>query len=514
MTDLPESWAHRTLGEVATRVTKGTTPTTNGFEFVDQGINFIKIENLSNGRIDARSLRQFISEQAHQAQARSILEENDILFSIAGTIGATAIVEARHLPANTNQALAILSGFAPVLLPKLLKMQLESLVARETIARARGGAMNNISLGDLREAVVTIPPLPEQHRIVAKIEALFSELDKAVESLTLARAQLKTYRTALLKHAFEGKLTADWRAANADKLETPEALLSRIHREREARYARASDAWQTALAEWRAGGEMGRKPSRPARPSDIRANPVPVANVLAGWVRVPMGLMVDEPAYGTSKKCAYDIAGTGVLRIPNIARGRIDARDLKFAAFDDDERQTYQLQVGDLLTIRSNGSPSLVGKTALIDEAHKDFLYAGYLIRLRPNPRVINPHYLLKVLESHDLRSQIEAAAKSTSGVNNVNSGELQELTIPVCTLEEQTLIVQVLEERLSVLEAEETEIDTALAKANALRQSILKQAFSGLLVAQDPADEPASALLARLRGTAPVPKTRRKKTA
>jgi type I restriction enzyme S subunit len=79
--------------------------------------------------------------------------------------------------------------------------------------------------------------------------------------------------------------------------------------------------------------------------------------------------------------------------------------------------------------------------------------------------------------------------------------------------LEEQTLIVQVLEERLSVLEAEESEIDTALARANALRQSILKQAFSGLLVVQDPADEPASALLARLRGTAHVPKTRRKKT-
>jgi type I restriction enzyme S subunit len=85
---------------------------------------------------------------------------------------------------------------------------------------------------------------------------------------------------------------------------------------------------------------------------------------------------------------------------------------------------------------------------------------------------------------------------------------------IPVCTLEEQILIIQVLEERLSVLEAEETEIDTAIAKANALRQSILKRAFSGQLVAQDPADEPASALLARLRGTAPVLKTRRKKTA
>lgn len=70
-----------------------------------------------------------------------------------------------------------------------------------------------------------LAPTREQHRIVAKIEELFSELDKAVESLTLARAQLKTYRQALLKAAFEGKLTADWRTANPDKLEPPETLL-------------------------------------------------------------------------------------------------------------------------------------------------------------------------------------------------------------------------------------------------------------------------------------------------
>ena len=102
-----------------------------------------------------------------------------------------------------------------------------------------------------------IAPLREQHRIVAKIEELFSELDKAVESLTLARAQLKTYRQALLKAAFEGSLTADWRAANPDKLEPPETLLARIRAEREARYKQALDDWQTALAEWRAGGESG-----------------------------------------------------------------------------------------------------------------------------------------------------------------------------------------------------------------------------------------------------------------
>jgi type I restriction enzyme S subunit len=79
--------------------------------------------------------------------------------------------------------------------------------------------------------------------------------------------------------------------------------------------------------------------------------------------------------------------------------------------------------------------------------------------------------------------------------------------------LDEQAEIVSLLDERLSVIDAALADVEVHTAKANALRQSILKQAFSGQLVAQDPADEPASALLARLRGTAPVPKTRRKKT-
>ena len=81
-------------------------------------------------------------------------------------------------------------------------------------------------------------------RIVAKIEELFSELDRGVESLKTARAQLHVYRQAVLKHAFEGKLTAQWREENKNRLEEPERLLARIKRERAARYARQLKEWQ------------------------------------------------------------------------------------------------------------------------------------------------------------------------------------------------------------------------------------------------------------------------------
>ena len=97
---------------------------------------------------------------------------------------------------------------------------------------------------NLNQLEIVIPPLPEQHRIVAKIEALFSELDKGIESFKTAREQLKIYRQALLKHAFSGKLTEQWRAENQDKLETAEALLQRIQTEREQRYQQQLKDWE------------------------------------------------------------------------------------------------------------------------------------------------------------------------------------------------------------------------------------------------------------------------------
>lgn len=119
------------------------------------------------------------------------------------------------------------------------------------------------------EHTLPLPPLPEQHRIVARIEELFSELDASVESLTRARALLGLYRQSLLKAAFQGKLTADWRAANPDKLEPPETLLSRIRKEREARYAKALEDWEAEAKARGQNGDVTRRPNRPRRPDPV-----------------------------------------------------------------------------------------------------------------------------------------------------------------------------------------------------------------------------------------------------
>lgn len=223
---------------------------------------------------------------------------------------------------------------------------------------------------------------------------------------------------------------------------------------------------------------------------------------------IKLGSVIEKPRYGSSKKCSLEVKGKAVLRIPNIGDGIIDTTELKYAEFEEKELETLKLKEGDILTIRSNGSVDLVGKCALITKKDLDFLFAGYLIRLRPDLEKMVPKYLLHCLGSHKLRVQIESKAKSTSGVNNINSGEIESLEIPLFSKQEQHQIVQEIESRLSVCDKVEKDIADSLEKAQALRQSILKKAFEGKLLTEEEiaackADkdyEPASVLLEKIK--------------
>lgn len=344
---------------------------------------------------------------------------------------------------------------------------------------------------------VALPPLNEQHRIVERIEALFDEIDRGVESLRDAKSAIALYRRSLLKSAFEGRLTANWRAERTDKLESPDVLLARIRRRRQDCYQATLHDWERALGKWRKQGGNGKRPTKPKRPREIPAEPTD--SDTQGWTTAPLGVVIVDPIYGTPKKCGYGTGATGVLRIPNVGSGRVDPSDLKTADFDETELGRFSLQEGDVLTVRSNGSLSIVGKPAMVQQQHTDYLFAGYLIRLRPIAKSLVPKYLVYMLMEPKVRAQIETKAKSTSGVNNISAKELQELNAPICCLEEQAEIVRILDASLEAVELVDTEIQVNLARAEALRQSILTKALSGHLVPQDPADEPAATLLQRI---------------
>jgi len=298
---------------------------------------------------------------------------------------------------------------------------------------------------------VPLPPLNEQHRIVLKLEKLLGRVNAAQVRLATIPRILKQFRQSLLSGACSGRLTADWREENQNA--KPVSLV-----------IESTDPTNSALP--------------------------------SSWVAVRVGDVINNLKYGTSQKCSFEKEGVPVLRIPNIGDGVIDTRDIKFAKLPQREFQQLALSAGDILLIRSNGSVSLIGKSALVRESENGFAYAGYLIRLRPNRSYVVPEFLNLALLSHDVRLQIEIPARSTSGVNNVNSTEVKTLKVGLPPLEEQQEIVRRVDALFKTADALEARYRTAKAHVDKLTQSILAKAFRGELVPQDPNDEPATLML------------------
>lgn len=469
---IPQGWSVKKLPEIA-RIEMGQSPSSATYNNDRIGLPFFQ------GKTEFGEIYPTINKFC--SKPVKIAEEGSVLLSVRAPVGPTNLARTRSCIGRGLAALHPLHGMSSKFLLLLLRS-----VEPELSTKGTGSTFKAVTKSFIEGMEFVIPDLPTQEAIVVKIEEIFSELDSGIASLKAAKQQLSIYRQSLLKHAFEGELTEQWRKDNADKLETCEQLLARIQYEREARYQQQLEEWQQAVNEWEMQGKEGRRPRKPKNLSELKNiddNDLKELPTLpACWSYIHLGKLIDDPVYGTSAKCSYEAEGVGVLRIPNIVNGIVNDSDLKFAEFGLDEAEQLMLQEGDLLTIRSNGSVSLVGSCAIVKEQDTKHVFAGYLIRLRANQKVVRPDLLLFAMSSHLLRKQIEQAAKSTSGVNNINSGELQNLILPIMSIGEQQEVVSKLEEKLSIIEQNEKEIESALAKAKLLRQSILKKALSGCL--------------------------------
>ncbi|MBL1319716.1 MAG: restriction endonuclease subunit S [Methylophaga sp.] len=203
-------WDVVKLGDISELITKGTTPTSVGFKFLEEGVNFIKIESIS---LDGQFLSQKfakISSDCNEALKRSQLKEGDILFSIAGALGRTALVTTDILPANTNQALAIIRLKKEIKISKeYLLLALMTGVTLEQVEKHRGGvAQQNLSLGQMKEFNIPLPPINEQKRIVAILDQAFAEIEKAranaEQNLKNARELFESYLQQVFSQRGEG----------------------------------------------------------------------------------------------------------------------------------------------------------------------------------------------------------------------------------------------------------------------------------------------------------------------
>jgi len=238
------------------------------------------------------------------------------------------------------------------------------------------------------------------------------------------------------------------------------------------------------------------------------------------WLYVKMKNVVEGIKYGTSKKCDYDDTKFPVLRIPNLDKGYIDLNDIKYAQLSPKEYEQLRLRKGDILMVRSNGSVALVGKPALVTEKENDYAYAGYLIRVRFNTKMILPSYINFALSTYEVRVQIEMPARSTSGVHNINSGEVGNLKIPLPPYEEQNEIVRRVQAFFKLDDMIEKRVATSTETAEKLTQAILAKAFHGELVPTEaelarrkgPSYESASALIAKIEAQRKEHKPQRKR--
>lgn len=480
MTDLPRGWAIGPLSDFITPRGEKVSPS-----------SFPELPFIGMDHVEAHTTRILGSVPASELKSNAArFFENDVLY---GRLRPYLNKVAQPKFDGLASAEFIIFGGNELIHPAFLRHRLN---ARDFVTFAtslNAGDRPRVNFEQIGDFEILVPPLNEQRRIVEKIEAMFDEIDKGVESLQTARTTLGLYRQSLLKSAFEGRLTADWRAQNADKLEAPETLLARIQKERDTRYKSALDAWQDALATWRADGEKGKKPAKPKRPSDLD----PKSGITLGHV-------VLDVAQGWSPKCENHASCSddvwGVIKTTAIQPAKFLPQENKELPKNLQSREWLELSQGDVLITRA-GPRTRVGVACMVKRTRPRLMLCDKAYRLNYLATLVLPEFLEAYLNAPDTQRRIEVIK---SGINdsglNLRQEQFLALEFWLPSMAEQAEIARILDARLEAADALDAEIDAALTRADALRQSILKKAFSGQLVLQNPEDEPASALLERIK--------------
>ena len=480
MSALPTSWSEVEFGEVwresRARVRPAAIGPTKfiGLEHVEGGTNRITGHRSSEGV--KSTVARFSSGDVLYGRLRPYL--NKVVRPHESGVASTEFLVFKESSALAN-----------ALLMHLLSSN--DLVAYASVNSA-GVNLPRVSAQRLGKYRFGLAPLSEQHRIVAKIESLFARLDEGVATLKRAEENLERYRASVLRAAVEGRLTEQWRRENPAE-ETGSELLARILAERRRRW----EAEQ--LAKFAA---KGRKPPRNWK-AKYKEPVAPDADTLPelpeGWCWATVDQVSDGVHYGSSTKTSPDHEGVPVLRMGNIQNGMLNLDNLKYLPPDHSEFPRLLLVAGDLLFNRTN-SAELVGKTAVYRGSPDPCSFASYLIRVR----MLRPHLsqiVANALNGPHGRAWVASVVSQQVGQANVNGTKLRGFPFPLPPETEQVEIVRRSADAADSITHSTAAINARLLhRAAALRQSILKRAFEGRLVPQDPGDEPASILLERIR--------------
>lgn len=402
---LPDGWLVKPMTEVVTWSSGGTPKATEKSYYENGTIPWLVIGDLNDGLVTKAQTK--ITDAGLTNSNTKMIPPNTLLVAMYGSIGKLGVT---GMPCCTNQAIAYAKELHGVT-TKYMFYYL-SLMKPTLISLGKGGTQKNISLTVLKSLNVTVPPFDEQSRIVARIEELFSELDKAVDTLKTTKEQLAVYRQAVLKDAFDNA------QAMCERFTPIEELL-------------VTD---------RKGMSTG-----------------------------PFGTML--------KKHEHKTTGVPMLGIENIDSGKfIDGNKIFVTPEKAAELKSFALKSGDIIISRSG----TVGELCVVPPRMEGALLSTNLMRVSLDCQKVLPEYFIYLFQSKGIvLDQVKELCKGSTRIF-LNQTILKQIQFPIPNVHEQLQIINTIESRLTFCDNIEKTVDTALAQADAMRQSILKQSFEG----------------------------------
>lgn len=513
---LPHGWALSTLDQICEDITDGDHQPP---PIADSGIPFLVIGDIKNGQLDFSRCRHVPEHYYNHLPAKRKPDSNDLLYTVAGSFG-TPVRIANDRPFCVQRHIAILKSPVTGTKDYLYHALGSQSVINQATATATGTAQKTVGLKSLRNFLISLPPLNEQRRIVAKIDALQARSNAAKQALDAIPPLLEAFRQSVLAAAFRGDLTATWREQNPD-VEPASVLLQRIRAERKARFiaAAAEDAEAKARAKALAAG----KPWSDADAADVRdkarakaeakyVEPEPVDDselpeLPEGWCWARL----EELSFIESGQTPKDID------IHHVAEG--DVNWYRVSDMNIPQNST----VMNIANITLPGSAAVALGLNLRPPGTLIFPKRGGAIATNKK-RILGSAAafdlnIMGIIPVADIGSWLVAwfngidlgkLADGTS-VPQINHGDIKPLPVPLAPAKEQQPIIEAVQAALAIAQSLAAANEEQLGRLAALDQSILAKAFRGELVPQDPTDEPASALLDRIRAerSAPPPPRR-----
>lgn len=471
---LPEGWVWARLGAVSSFIGRGRGP-----KYVEtDGIPVVNQKCIRWGYVDITKIRLTSRESFDNISADLHLRFGDILWNSTGTgtIGRVAVYDGSLDDATVDSHVTIVRSENAD--PYFLCYYLQTIRVQQLVLGANVGSTNQLELPRrfVQELWCPIPPLAEQRRIVARIDELFTEIADGETALARARADLDTWRRALLKAAVTGELTREWREENRPG-ETGEDVLERVVRER---------------------GVYAFTGSRSHRARTTQLIPVGEFDLPGGWVwsrldslgEIVGGVTVDKNRLPTNSiEVPY-------LRVANVQRGHLALDNVKVISVEKSRAENLQLRTGDIL-LNEGGDRDKVGRGWIWEGQIENCIHQNHVFRLRLYEKNMNPYFISHYANEMGRRFFLENG-RQTTNLASISLSTVSRLPVPVGPAEEIDEAMRLLGQYLVALEDVEKHINDAPSAAVA-RQSILKSAFEGRLVPQDPAEEPAEVMLTRL---------------